>query len=409
MKLIGPFTQILTLKGLPLRGKLNDEQLEIINEGGIVVDDEGLIFEIDSYQTLSKNFENAERELIEEATVALPAFVDAHTHICFGGNRANDFAMRNSGKTYLEIAEIGGGIWSTVTHTRAASENELLSLMLERVNALLEQGVTTIEVKSGYGLNAQEELKMLRVIKEAQKHTKATLVPTCLAAHTLPKDLGLSHDAYLDYIVNEILPVVKEEALAKRVDIFIEKSAFNLEDSKVFLNKAKEMGFNLTVHADQFTPGSSRVAVEVGAKSADHLEATADEDIEYLAQSNTVAIALPGASIGLGDSFTPARRLLDAGAIFAIATDWNPGSAPMGQLLPQASILATFQKLSNAEVLSAITFRAAYALDFEDRGQLVKGKRADIVCYPTQNYQNITYLQGALKASRVFIKGESII
>ena len=408
MKLIGPFTQILTLKDLPLRGKLNDEQLEIINEGGILVDDEGLILDVDRFENLKHNNPNAVLEFIETEMVALPGFVDAHTHICFGGNRANDFAMRNSGKTYLEIAETGGGIWSTVRHTRQATEDELLSLMLQRISILASQGITTIEVKSGYGLNLDEELKMLRVIKEAQKHTEITLVPTCLAAHTLPKDLGLDHKAYLQYIIDEILPVVKSENLAKRVDIFIEKSAFSPEDGKAFLLKAKSMGFDITVHADQFTPGSSRVAVEVGAKSADHLEATADEDIQFLAESNTVAIALPGASIGLGDRFSPARKLLDAGAIFAIATDWNPGSAPMGQLLPQASILATFQKLSNAEVLAAITYRAAYALDLEDRGRLVKGHRADVVCFPTDNYQNIVYFQGALKASKTFVKGQSL-
>jgi imidazolonepropionase len=223
-----------------------------------------------------------------------------------------------------------------------------------------------------------------------------------------PKDFGGSSQEYLQYILEEILPEVKHDNLAKRVDVFIEKSAFQPEESKEFLLRAKEMGFQITVHADQFTAGSSRVAVEVGAKSADHLEATADEDIQFLADSDTVATALPGASIGLGDRFTPARKLLDAGAIFAIATDWNPGSAPMGNLITQASILATFQKLSTAEVLAAITFRAAYALGLEDRGRLKKGFKADFVSFPTNNFNNVLYLQGSLKPSNTYINGNKI-
>lgn len=407
MKLIGPFHQIVTLDQLSLRGKLQDENLEILSQAGVVVDN-NTILETGNYTQLKEKYPHATLEITEDTQVLLPAFVDAHTHICFGGNRANDFAMRNAGKTYLEIAEAGGGIWSSVQHTRQASERELLSTLLERIDYLLSLGITTIEVKSGYGLNLTEELKILRVIKQAQSLTKATLIPTCLAAHLKPKDFDGDNQAYLQYILDEILPKVKEEDLANRVDIFIEKSAFLPEESKAFLEKAKAMGFLLTVHADQFTAGSSRVAVEVGAQSADHLEATADEDIAFLAESNTVAIALPGASIGLGDNFSPARKLLDAGAIFAIASDWNPGSAPMGNLITQASILATFQKLTTAEILSAITFRAAYALGLEDRGRIVKGMKADFVSYETDNFQNVLYYQGRLSAKHTYINGEKI-
>ena len=284
--------------------------------------------------------------------------------------------MRNAGKTYLEIAESGGGIWSSVQHTRNASEQELLKTTLERINTLISQGITTIEIKSGYGLDVENELKMLRVIKKAQTMTKATLVPTCLSAHLKPRDFEGTSEEYLNYILEEILPKVKAEKLAERVDIFIEKSAFLPEESRNFLLRAKEMDFEITVHADQFTSGSSRIAVEVGARSADHLEATVDADIEFLAKSDTVAVALPGASLGLGEKFTPARKILDANGILAIASDWNPGSAPMGNLITQASILATFQKLSTAEVLAGITFRSAFALNLEDRGRLEKGKKS---------------------------------
>lgn len=408
MKLTGPFKQIVTLNNTPLKGKLNDESLEIILNGGILTKN-GIIKQVGDFDSLKQQFSDSEIDFVEGEQIAIPAFVDAHTHICFGGNRATDFAMRNAGKTYLEIAESGGGIWSSVQHTREASEDDLVNGILERVNILLKQGITTIEIKSGYGLNVGEELKMLRAIKKAQTQTKATLIPTCLSAHLKPKDFVGSSEEYLNYILDEILPKVKEENLANRVDIFIEKSAFQPEESKIFLEKAKDLGFQITVHADQFTAGSSRIAVEVGAKSADHLEATIDEDIEFLANSNTVAIALPGASLGLGEPFSPVRKILDKGGILAIATDWNPGSAPMGNLVTQASILATYQKLTTAEVLSAITFRASFALDLEDRGILAEGKKADFITYETDNFQNILYHQGSLLPSQVYINGEMVL
>ena len=404
MKITGPFKQIVTLANLPLRGKLADEQLEIIENGGILSEN-GKIVDVGDFEVLKTASPTAEIENIVGTQVALPAFTDAHTHICFGGNRANDFAMRNAGKTYLEIAESGGGIWSSVQHTRAASEDELLKTTLERIHFLISLGITTIEIKSGYGLDVENELKMLRVIKKAQNFTKATLVPTCLSAHLKPRDFEGDNVEYLQYILNEILPKVKEENLAKRVDIFIEKSAFQPEESRNFLMKAKEMGFEITVHADQFTPGSSRIAVEVGAKSADHLEATADEDIDFIASSETVAVALPGASLGLGEKFSPARKILDKNGILAIASDWNPGSAPMGNLITQASILAAFEKLSTAEVLAGITFRSAFALSLEDRGTLEKGKKADFVTFKTDNFQNVFYQQGSLKADSIYING----
>ena len=412
MKLIGPFKQILTLNNLPLRGKISDEQLEIIENGGILINSENKIEEIGNYEVIANRTKQSlsnSPTLQFSNSVVLPAFIDCHTHICFGGNRANDFAMRNAGKTYLEIAEKGGGIWSSVQHTRNASESELLEKLLERINRLISLGITTIEIKSGYGLNVESELKMLRVMKKAQEKTEATLVPTCLSAHLKPKDFEGTSSAYLQYILTEILPKVKQENLSKRVDIFIEKSAFQPEESRKFLEKAKEMGFEITVHADQFTAGSSRIAVEVGAVSADHLEATIDEDIEFLAKSETVAVALPGASLGLGEPFTPARKILDKNGILAIASDWNPGSAPMGNLITQASILATFQKLTTAEVLAGITFRAAKALNLNDRGILKKGMKADFVVFETDNFQNILYNQGSLVASEVYIDGERII
>ncbi len=407
MKLTGPFVQLLTLDYLPLRGKINDNLLEIIPNGGIVTAN-GKIVKTGNFDDLKREFPTAELDLISGSHIALPSFTDAHTHICFGGSRAQDFAMRNAGKTYLEIAGNGGGIWSTVQHTRKTDEHELSELLLQRIRRQISLGITTIEIKSGYGLDAENEIKMLRTIRNAQRKTPALLVPTCLAAHSLPKDFDGDQHAYLQYILEAILPEVQRERLSDRVDIFIEKSAFDPESSLRFLLSAKKAGFKITVHADQFTPGSAQIAVRTGALSADHLEASTDQDIRALAASDTVATVLPGASLGLGEPFAPARKLLDAGAIVAIASDWNPGSAPMGNLLAQASVLATFQKLSTAEVLAGMTFRAARALDLSDRGILKEGKKADFITFSTTDYQEILYNQGQLLPSDIYIDGEKI-
>ena len=404
-KLVGPFTQLLPLLGLPLKGALSDEQLVIIENGGILVSN-GKILQIGLFNELKKEADSIEH--IGGDTVCLPGFVDAHTHICFGGSRANDYAMRNAGKTYLEIAKAGGGIWDTVTKTRQASEVELIQGMTKRCKVHLKNGVTTLEIKSGYGLSVNEELKMLRTIKKASESVVQDIVPTCLAAHMKPKDWEGSPTAYLEEISNNLFPVLKSEGLANRIDAFIEESAFSKEDIDPYFKKAKQMGFDITVHADQFTTGGSQVAVEFGAISADHLEASKEREIDLLSKSNTIAMALPGASIGLGCDFTPARKILDTGGALAIASDHNPGSAPMGDLLTQASILGTFEKLSNAEVLAGITFRAARALNLNDRGKLEVGMLADFTVFPTDNYQEITYHQGQLKPSMVFKGGKQM-
>lgn len=406
MKLIGPFSQLVSMANLPLKGKISDENLEIINHAGILIE-MGNIFAIGNFTDLQQKYPQASVELILGKSVVMPAFIDCHTHLCFGGERSRDFAYRNAGKTYLEIAESGGGIWSSVQHTREITEDELDKSTLQRIKKHLKQGIASIEIKSGYGLNLETELKMLRCIHRVASKTHATLIPTCLAAHIVPKDFEGSSQDYLNWIMKDLLPTVKNENLSQRVDIFVEKSAFSIAESKDFLQKAKSMGFEICIHADQFTPGSARLACEIKAKSADHLEASENIDIQTLANSDTVAVALPGASLGLGEKFAPARKLLDAGACLAIATDWNPGSAPMGDLITQASILASFEKLTTAEVLAGITFRAAHALSLNDRGVLKATKKADFVCFPTHNYQEILYQQGQLRASELYINGEA--
>ena len=402
--LIGPFSQLLPMTHLPVKGSLKDVDLPIIENGGILVS-EGKIKAIGVYKDLKSPAVDVHH--IEGQYVCLPGFVDSHTHICFGGSRARDYALRNAGASYLEIAKAGGGIWDTVTQTRKASQEELEVGIIDRSKIHLQNGTTTIEVKSGYGLSVDEELKMLRAIKNANTKTSADLVSTCLAAHMKPKDWK-GEVAYLDEIIAKLFPVIKAENLTQRVDAFIEESAFTPEEIEPYFKKAQEMGFDITVHADQFTTSGSEVAIKFGAISADHLEASTEREVELLAKSNVIATALPGASLGLGCAYTPARKILDAGGALAIASDHNPGSAPMGDLLTQASILGTFEKLSNAEVLAGITFRAAAALNLSDRGTLESGNLADFVIFPTDNYQEITYHQGQLKPVAVWKNGKQV-
>lgn len=406
--LIGPFAQLLTMRGLPFKGALGDEQLELIVDAGMWVVD-GKVKEINTYVDLFSRIGSDVKVVeLDGRQVCIPAFIDCHTHILFGGSRADDFAMRNGGSSYLEIAAKGGGIWSTVRHTRTLSLAEQVACIVERAQFLIQQGITTIEVKSGYGLSVDEELKSLRAIAKANKEVKADLVATCLAAHMLPKDYKGSHEEYLTEIATSLFPKIIEEGLTNRVDAFIEQSAFSDVQIAPYFQKAKSLGFDITVHGDQFTCSGSKVAVDFEAVSVDHLEVSTDHEIALLASSDVVAVALPAASLGLGCTFTPARQLLDAGASLAIATDWNPGSAPMGSLMTTATILATVQKLTNAEVLAAITFRAAKALNLEDRGRLVEGMLADFLIYDSINYQEITYSQGRLLPKSVWKNGIQI-
>ncbi|MGV3540075.1 MAG: imidazolonepropionase [Rufibacter sp.] len=403
--LIGPFFQVITMAGLPDAGSLADEQLQIIEMGGVLVKGE-TIEAVGNYDQLLQKAKTHHYQLqeVREPMVLMPGFIDAHTHLCFAGSRAKDYALRVAGKSYLEIARSGGGILDTVRKTRAASQEELVTLLKQRCARHLSEGVTTCEVKSGYGLTIEDELKMLEAIQEVHHQQPLDLVPTCLAAHMRPPEFE-ENNAYLELIVTQLLPYIKDRHLAKRVDIFIEDTAFTEEESLVFLEKAKALGFEVTVHADQFSTGGSRVAAEVGAISADHLEASAEHEIALLKKAGVVATVLPGASLGLGMHYAPARKLLDGGLCVAIATDWNPGSAPNGDLLLQAALLGAAQKLTIAETLAGITFRAARALNLQDRGKLEAGQLADLVAFPTDHYQEILYYQGKLKPSHVWKRG----
>jgi imidazolonepropionase len=391
---------------LPMKGSVKDARLEVIEEAGIV-HQQGRILETGHFKELCTRYNAANSEIqhIENDLIALPGLVDPHTHICWAGSRENDYAMRLEGKSYPEIAKSGGGIWDTVTKTREATFAELKRLLVLRADRQLKSGITTCEVKSGYALNLEGELRLLEIIRSVQAEHSIDLVSTCLAAHIRPKDFDGSTVDYLNFLAIRLLPEIKNRGLSNRVDIFVEEGAFSVREAGTYLRKAKKMGFDLVVHGEQFTAGGVSLAVNVGAKSVDHLEMTGSKAITKLSSSEVVAIALPGASLGLGCRFAPARKLLDAGCCLAVGSDWNPGSAPMGDLLVQTAILGTFEKLTNAEQLSAITFRAAHSLNLDDRGMLRKGGKADFIGFPGRNYKEIFYQQGMLKPSMIWKMG----
>ncbi len=409
-QLIGPVKSLLSMSGLPLKGALTDTMLPVSQDSGILIHGD-VIENIDSYNKLKEEVLNTGTELInlDGDYIALPGFVDAHTHICFNGSRAHDYARRNAGMSYLDIARMGGGIWDTVRRTRQASKEQLIDGILNRVEDLIKIGITTVEVKSGYGLSVESELKMIQSIHEANRITPLDLISTCLAAHIVPKDFAGSTTAYLDTILKELLPTIKSEYGCHRIDAFVEEEAYGVGDVEPYLRSAQEMGFDITLHADQFHPMGSALAVELGAVSADHLEASGEREIDLLAHSDVVATVLPGATLGLGCAFAPARKLLDAGACVAIASDWNPGSAPMGDLLTQASIIGSFEKLSSAEVWAGITYRAAHALRLDDRGKLEQGQLADFILFAGSDFREILYHQGRLRPSQVWKRGNRLI
>jgi imidazolonepropionase len=407
MQLLGPFSQLLPLTDLPLHGALQDEQLIVHTHSGVIVAN-GKVLAVGEYDQLQKAYPQSRVNKLTTPAVLLPGFIDCHTHICFDGTRSRDYSMRIAGKSYLDIARAGGGIWDSVTRTRDADPYKLILNTVERAKRHLREGVTTIEVKSGYGLNLESELKMLQAIRAAAQQSRATLISTCLAAHICPKDFEGKQEDYLRWIIRELLPAIKTTNLSQRVDIFIEETAFSPAPALEFLKQAAALGFKATVHADQFSSGGSAVAIAAGALSADHLEASTDEDIANLAASDTVAVVLPGASLGLGMQYAPARKLLDAGASLAIASDWNPGSAPMGDLLMQAAVLSAAEKLSSAEVFAGLTTRAAKALGLTDRAVIAPGYVADLQAYPCSDYRDILYYQGKMKPFIVWKNGESI-
>ena len=349
--LFGPFAQIVTMDGMPPRGPLKDAELKVTRDGGLLLES-GVVRRILSeaeFRRLRNTGPDRRSVMVDEETVLLPGFVDSHTHMCYSGSRLDDYLTRLNGSDYAEIARRGGGILSTVRETRKASQKELGQSLMRRAREHLMRGVTTVEVKSGYGLDAANEIKMLKAIRtvDRSRGLHPRLVPTFLAAHCLPPG-GMSEKRYLSSML-PVLAQVKEQDLASRVDAWIDRGAFSPNPTGAFLGRAKRMGFQVTVHADQFEVGGSRVAAAVHAVSADHLERSGLPEIKGLCANGVAATALPGSSIGLGGEFAKARMMLDEGLSLVIASDWNPGTAPSGDLLAQAAILGANQRLTVAE------------------------------------------------------------
>ncbi|CCB91501.1 Imidazolonepropionase [Waddlia chondrophila 2032/99] len=398
MKLIGPFAQLVTMRNVRNAGPVEDVSLEILPHVGILIED-GKIAKIDNYENLRAD----DQITFDSPVIAIPGLIDAHTHLCWGGSRTRDYALRVRGVSYQEIAKQGGGILDTVAQTREASLEELTNVVDQHLDQQLSWGVATTEVKSGYGLSVESELKMLKAIQIAARKHPVDVISTCLAAHTLPPEFN-DRKQYLNHLQSALFPRLKPGT--HRIDIFIEEGAFSPEEAFPYLQYAKKLGFEITVHANQFTHAGVNVACQVGAVSADHLEHLTDDEICLLKQSGTIAVALPGASLGLGERMAPVRKMLDAGLSVAIASDWNPGSAPMGNLLAQAALLGAFEKLSLAETLAGITKRAAAALKLPDRGVLEVGKRCDLTVFKASDWREIFYYQGSLQPSDTVIQGK---
>ena len=407
-QLFGPFTQILTMRGLPDAGPIRDDQMEILTSAAIVTEGDR-ITDVGNYKDLNKRIDPRETQIHElnENLILLPGLIDAHTHICHAGSRHEEYAKRLAGVSYLEISKQGGGIMDTVRHTRNAALARLTESLAFRCDALIANGVTTCEVKSGYGLTVRDELKMLQAIRFVREHHPIDLVATALPAHVCPPEYENPMD-YLELMIRELLPEIRRQDLADRVDIYVDKGAFTTEHAKIYLKAAGDLGFQVTVHADQFSPGGSRMAASFQAVSADHLEVSGQQEIRMLAGQKITGTVLPGASMGLGLPFAPARKMIDAGMAVAIASDWNPGSAPMGDLMLQACVLGAYEKLSMAETLAGITIRAARALGLKDRGEIGAGKLADMIAFSCDDYRQLLYRQGVMKPVYVWKEGKQV-
>jgi imidazolonepropionase len=342
--------------------------------------------------------------------VVLPGFVDSHTHLIFAGTREDEFEQRLAGATYQQIAERGGGINATVQRVREASLDELKVLARRRLDRLLQFGVTTAEVKSGYGLTVADELRCLRAVAELNGDGPLELVPTFLGAHAVPPEYRSDRDGYLRLLADEMLPAVAGERLAEFCDVFCETGVFSIAESERLLGRARDLGLRLKVHADELTPlGGAELAARLGAASADHLLCVTDRGIDALAGADTVATLLPGTAFFLGAPYAPARRLIDRGVTVALASDCNPGTCPTENLPLVGTMACTQMRMTPAEVVSALTLNAAAAVGRSDRiGSIEPGKQADLVVFDVPDYRQLFYHFGVNHVWRVVKRGRVV-
>jgi len=399
-------SQLVTLAG-PTRPRLGRElsELAIVRDGGMLIRD-GRIAIVGPGIEIERN--SGDAEVIDaRGKVVLPGFVDAHTHLVFAGNRLDDFECRARGETYEQIAKAGGGIWSTVEKTRAASETDLLLETRRHADWFLRCGTTTVESKSGYGLTVEDELKILRVMRRLNQETALEIVPTFLGAHAVPRKMNTNE--YVDLVINEMLPQVTSEDLAEFCDVFCERNYFNLEKSRRILGAAKKRGLKLRIHADQLSnSGAAKLAAELNATTADHLEKTDEEGITALKSGRVQPVLLPGSVYALGSTYYPqAREMIEAGLGAVIATDFNPGSSPTASMPMILSLACTQMKMSPAEAISASTINPAYSLGRGDQiGSLEPGKLANFAIFDCEDYRELAYWFGVPLTHGVYVKGE---
>lgn len=377
--------------------------------GGAVAIRDGRILAVGSSDELLRQVQAA-NVLDAAGRVVMPGFVDPHTHLVWAGDRADEFGMRVAGASYLEIMASGGGIRSTVRHTRAATVDDLVARTGPRLARMLAYGTTTVEIKTGYGLDTQHELKQLEAVRRLQAGFPGTIVATFLGAHAVPAEYEGRTDEYVHLVVEEMLPAVADlDEPPSFCDVFCEEGAFTLAQTQRVLEAAQRLGLGLKVHVDEFEPlGGTRLAVSLGAVSADHLVCTPQDEIELLARSETIAVALPGTPFGLGHhQYTPARALIKAGGAVALATDCNPGTCWCESMQLMVALACRYMRMTPAEAIVAATINAAHALGLgHDVGSLEPGKRADLLVVDAPSYLHLGYRFGTNLNHAVIVGGE---
>lgn len=401
-------SQLVTLAG-PARPRVAAEmrELALIADGALLV--RGSRIEKVGRRSEIESLITAECEVIDASgRIVLPGFVDAHTHPVFAGTRADEFEERAAGATYQEIAARGGGIKSTVRATRAATAEDLFNSGKRYANWFLRCGTTTVEAKSGYGLTVDDELKILRAIKQLDQELPLRYVPTVLGAHDIPPEFSDRREEYVALVIEEMLPAVAREELAEYCDVFCETKVFTIDESRQILTAARELGFGLRIHADQLSlSGGAILAAELQAVTADHLEHTDAAGIGALQAAGVQPVLLPGSVYALGSRGYPAaREMIAAGLAVVLATDFNPGSSPTPSMLQVLSLAATHLKMTAAESITAATINAAYSLNRGKKlGSLEAGKSADFVIHDCDDYRELSYFFGIEHAQQVYVGG----
>lgn len=401
--------QLITLRGSagPRRGAdLRD--LGIIQEGAVLIENGAIVTLGPARRVENLSAARGAREIDASGKVVAPGFVDSHTHLLCGPPRLNDYDMRLAGANYAEIAAAGGGILSTVRAVRDAPIRKLVMQARRTLAGFIRHGTTTLEAKSGYGLDESGERKTLRAIR-ALDSKPLDLVPTYLGAHVVPPEWRGREEGYIDWMCGYLMPKLRRRNLARFADVYCDRGAFTVAQARRYLEAARALGFELKIHAGQFSSdGAAALAAELGAASADHLDYAGDDDIRALAASGTVATLLPGAVFHLGlDRYAPARKMIDAGVAVALATDFNPGTSPTYSMQMILSLACSQMRLTPAEALAAATINGAHAIRCADRaGSLEAGKSADLVIFNTPDYREIPYHFGVNLVAVTIKRGE---